>query len=164
MWNGRVKEDRLRAKLRVLHRTTWLFNVDLSGSYFFLLFLLMMNSWFQVKRETSMEESRDVSPQPIGRLYCSKWCRAEQGGPSTCLPASGRIAGSSFGSGIDIKSLDRNKLRRYPMKLGQGLVMRRDLRILSTTRDSIISSPKCYLVNLAERFTAEHELLFSFQS
>ena len=111
-----------------------------------------------------MEESRVVSPQPIGRRYCSQWCRAAQGGPSTCLSASSRTAGSSFGSGVDIKSLDRNKLRHYQMKLVQGLVTRGDLRIPSTTRGSIISSPKCYLVNLAERFIAEHELLFSFQS
>lgn len=131
----------------------------------FLLLLLMMNSWFQAKKGgMNTAESRDVSPQPIGRRYCSQWCRAAQGGPSTCLPASGRTAGSSFGSGVDIKSLDRNKLRHYQMKLVQGLVTRGDLRIPSATRGSIISSPKCYLVNLRERFIAEHELLFSFPS
>lgn len=50
------------------------------------------------------------------------------------------------------------------MKLVQGLVTRGDLRIPSATRGSIISSSKCYLVNLRERFIAEHELLFSFLS
>lgn len=48
IWNGRVKEDRLLAKLRVLHRTAWLFNVNLSGSYFFII---IINDEFMVSGE-----------------------------------------------------------------------------------------------------------------